>query len=85
MKTFEYLIHDEYGIHARPAGQLVKLAGSFHSRILVQKAEKQVDAKRLLAVMGLCAKKGDSVAVTADGGDEAEAIQALKQFFAAHL
>ena len=53
MKTFLYEITDEIGIHARPAGLLVKLAGGFQSTITVDKDGKTADAKRIMALMGL--------------------------------
>ena len=51
MKTFEYTIKDELGIHARPAGLLVKKAASYASTIMIGKGEKSADAKRIFGVM----------------------------------
>ena len=56
MKEFTYTITDEQGIHARPAGLLVKEAAGFASAITIEKDGKKVDAKRILGVMGLGAK-----------------------------
>ena len=61
MKEFSYVLTDENGIHARPAGMLVKEAGKFQSTIKVTKGEKSADVKRLFALMGLAAKKGDKL------------------------
>lgn len=80
MKEFKFIIKDEVGIHARPAGLLVKKAGEFKSQITIKKGEKTADAKRLFAVMGLAAKKDDEIIFTIDGGDENEALIALEQF-----
>ena len=80
MKEFKYVITDPQGIHARPAGMLVKEASKFSSEIKIRKGEKEGDAKRIFAVMGLAAKKEDKITVTADGADEAEAICALESF-----
>ena len=44
MKTFDYTVKDELGIHARPAGLLVKEAKNFTSKITIKKGEKEVDA-----------------------------------------
>jgi phosphocarrier protein HPr len=85
IKKFEYVIKDECGIHARPAGLLVKQAKLFKSNITVIKGEESADAKKLFALMGLCVKKDDKVNVTADGPDEAEAIQAVEDFFNKNL
>ena len=48
MKEFTYTITDEQGIHARPAGLLVKEAAGFASAITIEKDGKKVDAKRIL-------------------------------------
>ena len=53
MKIVEYTIKDALGIHARPAGLLVKEAGKFASKIMIASPKKEVDAKRIMGVMGL--------------------------------
>lgn len=85
MKEFKYVITDELGIHARPAGLLVKEAGQFQADIKIKKGEKEADAKRIFGIMGLAAKKGDEIVLTADGTDEAEAIAAIEEFLKANL
>lgn len=85
MKNFEYVVKDESGIHARPAGLLVKQAKAFESNITVTKGEESADAKKLFALMGLCVKKDDKISVTADGADEAEAIKAIEEFLTNNL
>ena len=85
MKEFSYVITDELGIHARPAGMLVKEAGKFQSDIKIKKGEKTADAKRIFGIMGLAAKKGDEITITADGVDEAEAVAAMEEFLKANL
>lgn len=85
MKEFTYKICDELGIHARPAGVLVKKAGEFSSEIIMYKDEKSADAKRIFAVMGLSVKKGDTIRVTVSGDDEEEAAIQLEGFFKNNL
>ena len=85
MKQFQYVITDELGIHARPAGLLVKEATKFQSDIKIKKGEKEADAKRIFGIMGLAAKKGDEIVLTADGADEADAIAAIEEFLKANL
>ena len=58
MKEFHYIIQDEQGIHARPAGVLVKAAGEFKSDIQISKDGKQGDLKRILALWAYVPKKG---------------------------
>ena len=85
MKEFKYVITDELGIHARPAGLLVKEAAKFQADIKIKKGEKEADAKRIFGIMGLAAKKGDEIVLTADGADEADAIVAIEEFLKANL
>lgn len=85
MREFHYVIKDELGIHARPAGLLVKEAMKFQSAIQIKKQHKEADAKRIFGVMGLGVKYADEITVSADGADEAEAIAALEAFFNANL
>ena len=85
MVSFNYVIKDEIGIHARPAGMLAKEAKSFESKITLAAKGKEADVTRLMAVMGMGIKCGDEVTVSAEGADEEKAIEALKQFFEANL
>lgn len=85
MKEFHYVIKDQLGIHARPAGLLVKEAMKFQSAIVVKKDDKEADAKRIFSVMGLGVKCADQVIISAEGIDEAEAIAVLEAFFNANL
>ena len=85
MKSFEYTIKDELGIHARPAGLLVKKANEFASKVPIKKGEKSADAKRIFAVMGMGVKHGDTVTVSIDGTDEETAFAELQTFFQQNL
>lgn len=53
MKEFKYVITDKGGIHARPAGALVKEAAAFPCSITIAKDGKAADAKRIFGVMDL--------------------------------
>ncbi|MBR1911504.1 MAG: HPr family phosphocarrier protein [Treponema sp.] len=85
MKTFEYKITDALGIHARPGGELVKVAKQFASKITLSCNEKAVDAKRLIAVMSLGAKQNHTVNVSIEGDDEDAACETLEKFFKENL
>ncbi len=85
MKKFDYTIQDNCGIHARPAGMLVKEAGKFESKITIWKEDRFVDVSKLIALMGLGVKKGDTVTVEIDGSDEEKAAEALEKFFKENL
>ena len=80
MKEFKYVIKDEQGIHARPAGMFVKEAAAFSSKVTISKDGKEVDAKRILGVMGLGVKKDQEIVLRADGDDEDAAIEKLSAF-----
>ena len=79
MKQFQYTIKDELGVHARPAGLLVKLA-KYTSAITIEKNGKTCDMRKLMAVMGMGIRQGETITVTAEGEDEAAAIEAVEKF-----
>lgn len=86
MKKFEYTITDPVGIHARPAGLLVKAAKALDSAVTIEKAGgKSAAATKLMAVMGLGIKQGDIVSVTVEGGSEDANAVAMEQFFKDNL
>lgn len=85
MKTFEYVISDAEGIHARPAGELVKLAKSFNSSVQIGKDGKNVDCKKIFGIMGLGAKKDHVVTFTIEGDDEEAACEAIETFMKENL
>ena len=85
MKTFEYTIKDELGIHARPAGLLVKEAKKFESECTITKDGKTKRLTQLMMLMSLGVKQGATVTVSVDGADEDAAVEALKEFFENNL
>ena len=85
MKSFEYTITDEVGIHARPAGILAKKVKEFNSVVTISKDGKSAEAKKLMAVMGLGVKKGQTVTVTVEGADEETAVVEMEKFFKENL
>ncbi len=85
MKRFDYVIQDESGIHARPAGLLVRVAQKYSSDIRIHDGARSADLKRIFAVMGLGIKKGDSITILVSGEDEVPATQALEEFIRVNL
>lgn len=85
MQSFEYVIQDELGIHARPAGMLAKEAKKYESKIVIKSGEKEAEATRLMAIMSMGVKKGHTVVVSAEGADEETAIAEMKKFFEEQL
>ena len=85
MKEFRYVITDEQGIHARPAGLFVKEAAACECNVIISKEGKEVDAKRILGVMGLGVKKGQEIVLKTDGADEDAAMDKLSTFLKENL
>lgn len=73
MKEFDYVVQDQLGIHARPAGQIARFAKE-HAAGAAIKIEKvggkTVDAARVMALMGLGAKPGNTLHITVEGAEE---------------
>ena len=85
MKQFNYVITDEIGIHARPAGMLAKEAKAFSSKIKIEANGKSAEATKLMAVMQLGVKKGAEITVIAEGEDEDAAIARIEAFMKENL
>lgn len=85
MKTITYVVQDEVGIHARPAGQLVQLAKGFTCSIKLQKNDKEADVKSIISVLGLGVNQGDHINFILNGADEDKAHQALSHFLINNL
>ena len=86
MKTFEYTITDPVGIHARPAGNLVKEIKKLTDvTVTITKGEKSVDARKLMALMGLGVKQGETVTVSVEGAEEESVAADLEKYFKENL
>ena len=85
MKEFSYTITDPEGVHARPAGILVREAEKYESSITLGKDGKTGDAKRIFSVMGLGARCGQTINVKIEGPDEEDAAKAVEEFLKANL
>ena len=82
MNEFEYTITDENGVHARPAGLIVRKAQEYDFEITIESKGKRGSLKKLLALMGMGIKKGDTVKVSSPAGKD---ISALRDFFEKNL
>lgn len=85
MREFKYVITDPEGIHARPAGELVKAAKAFECVIKLEKDGKTGDCKKIFGIMGLGVKKNNEVVITFDGADEDAAWEAISKFMQENL
>ena len=87
MKQFQYTITDPVGVHARPAGMLAKAAKALDSTVTIAKADgsKSAAATKLMAIMGMGIKTGETITVTVEGGNEEANAAAMEQFFKENL
>ena len=81
MKEFSYVIKDEIGLHARPAGLLVKEVKKFESAVTLSCKGKTAAAGKLIAIMSMGVKQGDEVTVQVEGPDEDAAAAGMEKFF----
>ena len=72
-----FTIRSELGLHARPAGDFVALAGRFESEISVGNGAEWVDGRSVLSILSLAAGRGTKLSIRASGSDAAEAVAAL--------
>ena len=85
MKEFKYVITDSEGIHARPAGELVKAVKPFACSIKIAKDGKSGYCKKIFGIMGLGVKCGEEVVMTFDGEDEEAAYETVSKFMQENL
>ncbi|MCR5585917.1 MAG: HPr family phosphocarrier protein [Lachnospiraceae bacterium] len=85
MKSFDYVITDEVGIHARPAGLLARAVKALGATVTITKGDKSADATRLMALMGMGIKKGDTITVSVEGDNEDAAAEEIEKFFKENL
>ncbi len=77
MMTETVTIVNQLGLHARAAARFVQLAGRFRSKVRVTRDGRQVDGKSIMGILLLAAAKGAVITISADGLDEADALQSL--------
>jgi len=81
MHAAEIEIRNPSGLHARPAAQFVRTAAGFRSKVTVENLDRGTtpcDAKSILAVLGAGIAKGHVVRIAAEGEDEEQAVEALR-------
>ena len=85
MQKFTFTVTDPEGFHARPAGMFVKEAKKYPCTVTVEKGDKRADARKMFGLMGLGIKGGETITITTEGEQEAEAAEALQAFLEANL
>lgn len=70
-------IPNKYGLHARPAAELVKTAHQFECEIWIRKDDLEVNGKSIMGVMMLAAECGSEITIRASGADADAAVHAI--------
>lgn len=85
MVEIKHVIKDELGIHARPAGLIVRKCKDYVCNIHIGTAEKMADARRVMGIMTLLLKQNDEMVMTFEGEDEKEAAAEFENFLINNL
>ena len=72
-------VSNALGLHARAAARFVNMATRFASQIRVTRDAKVMDGKSIMGILLLAASRGTAITISADGPDEAAAVEALAQ------
>lgn len=73
-------IKNKTGMHAKPAAQFTKKVSQYSSKISIIFDGKEVNAKDVMAVMGLGVSKGNTVTIKAEGEDSQKAVEEIVEF-----
>ena len=85
MISKSYIVTAAEGIHARPATTLIRLAKKYKSVVNLKKGENSVRLNSMLNILTIGAKGGDTITIIIEGEDEADAAQAIDNFFTKEL
>lgn len=85
MKSFNYTIRNVLGILGRPARQLSRKVAQYDSTVMVKKDGRAADPLRVMNLINLGVRCGDTITVTVNGSDEETAAPALEIYFQQHL
>lgn len=86
MQKFSFIVKDPDGVHARPAGIIIKAITPFKSNVSLETNGKKVLLKGgIFALMGLGIRQGQALEVTVEGEDELEAVDAVRKAFEDNL
>jgi phosphocarrier protein len=86
LKSFTYTIQDKEGIHARPAGMLCKTCKAMApNKVTVKKGEETAECNKVLALMCLGVKCGETITLTVEGPDEEVKAKELQEWLSANL
>ena len=77
MTSQTVIVVNQLGMHARAAAKFVHLATRYESRVKVARDRREMDGKSIMGILLLAAARGSAITISADGGDEQEAVAAL--------
>ena len=83
MKTMTLSVTNSVGLSSQPVCTFIQRANQFHSQLHIDYQGQRVNAKSLLGVLSLNIPTGSQIVLTADGPDEAEALDQLSQLLQA--
>jgi phosphocarrier protein HPr len=82
MTSRSVTVVNQLGMHARAAARFVHLAARFEAHVTVARESREMDGKSIMGLLLLAASRGSVVTISADGGDEQEAVDALSDLVA---
>ena len=74
----ELVLQNDTGLHARPASMIVKEASKYNSEIKILKGNHEYNAKSIMSLLSMGAKKGDILVIQALGKDANKAVEELE-------
>ncbi len=77
MVTKTFIVKNQYGIHARPARMIVEEAAKFKSDIFLSKNGEEINAKSIMGILTLEARKDSEIVLRIIGAYEEEALKAM--------
>lgn len=80
MKQFDYIIQEEFGLHARAAAELAQYAQGAACDIYIQKEQKTVDMKNVMGLISLKASKNDRIRIFVNGEQEQIVVEDIKRY-----
>lgn len=83
--TKEFVINNEYGLHARPAALFVKCASEYDAQIMVEKDGFAVSGKSIMGLLTLEGHQGCTLSIQASGEQAAEAMAAIEALVASNF
>lgn len=77
-QKLEFIVTDPVGLYATPTTELVNAVKQFHSDVTIKYGNKIVNLKSMMGVLSLGVPTKATLEITAEGGDEKQAIEEIK-------